>query len=323
MGLLEGKALVFGSRNRILAFHEGMKKPVCLATREGSDGDNEVTALILYERSLFDTNSLGAVYQTLTGQRVDGRRTEIPVYKLVEFQGELFGVEGTSYPKPAAARCPLEERSRPASPDGEEENRDQARIFRVADDSTLHTFNDGRRGLSQGPLSLRPNSLDLAVAGDDLYLASENVVHINGTSVTALTSYTSDSVQLASDGKLVVASTYHNSETFPKGAEVRLMPDNKLLAFWDCKRFGSPGYHGRVALHDDVIVFGSGVKKKENNPLYGFRITPEMHDAPGGIGVTPELVLANAFERPSMYGSGNPLLIVSRDELEHLLATRK
>lgn len=325
--ILGDRGIVYGSGNNVLAWHEGLPGPVLLASRFNGKGvEKHVTTIAYRDGNLFDAGHEGMVRNTLTGESV-GIPGNGPIFALDFLGGELIAarhvegawpVEGFPKPSPGASIEYVQTGKRivllgkPEPPTSE------------------------RKNWWSNDLKYRGHSLDLAVTRDGtIYVASENVIalHLGAEQephVERKTTYLSDFVHLAADGAEVLDVSTHNSRTHPEGTRVRRTTTDRRLTFWrpsgEYEGTDTPiGYGQMVALDGDTLVVGaSNFDAKENN-LYVVSISDAMYAADGGLPAKPQLLLRHAFDTVRIYGTGNPIAVVPRRDLDMILgaATRR
>lgn len=173
-------------------------------------------------------------------------------------------------------------------------------------------------------LDYRPGSLELASNEHHLFVASQNVTLLRkekncSATLENITGYLADFVHLASDGQRVLALSSHSKPH----VEIRLIPENRTIAYWDADTYG---FDRLAAFVDDTLVVGTTRFGNEKDSLGGIGSTSlfaidleHILDAELPVEVKPRLLLDDAFKNTMIYGKGNPILLVPRQTLDPMM----
>src|SRR3989344_5300732 len=80
--LLEGRGIVYGSYNNVLAWHEGLPGPVLLASRSMEGRPAHIAAVAYQDGNLFDADYEGVVRYTINGRQIGHKNSEEPILAL-------------------------------------------------------------------------------------------------------------------------------------------------------------------------------------------------------------------------------------------------
>lgn len=316
--------LVYGSGNGIMAWHVDMKKPKALAIRNDSNNHrSHITSLAFKDGKLYDAGYGGLVRETISGDilgnNYSGKPHKLPVFGLDFLGDDLVALKHV--------------------PRGRNQT---ASLVYVNNDKNI---NDILPINWQDQLDYRrTHSLGLKITRDNkIYMNSERIIQINPNdsltkkpSVNELTDYLSDFVYLASDGDKVYSLHSHNPDTTPEGTEVRDLTSNKRVAFWvpayDWEGREDQKYYGYTIMSASIgntLIIGTkkfintdGNKNTSDDlefSIYCVNLTPKMFRAEGGARATPHLLIKDAYQEPQVYGSGNPMIVMTRYDLEKIL----
>ena len=73
------------------------------------------------------------------------------------------------------------------------------------------------------------------------------------------------------------------------------------------------GHPQMIALAGNTLIYGG------KNSFYAIPITEEMQTNINGVQSKPHLLLQNAYRNTGVFGRGNPLVAIPRDDLENIL----
>lgn len=316
--------LVYGSKNEIRAWHSDMEEPIILATRHESDEyGSHITSLAFNEGTLFDAGYGGVVRETLSGEIIGetgGKASESPLFGIGFLEGRLVAL-----------------RHEEGFLTRDKDYRVYARLHYVesGEDIASHLGIDWKEEL----LDYRPHSLDLEITTNgEIYVASQNIVQVCPVKegkpiIKRLGRYLSDFVLLASDENQVISSHFHNLGSNPDGTEVREVPSGKRLTYWSpdniigAKKQKGYGYMKMFAQIGTTLFIGTkeygadGAGIHEGT-IYMMNLTPKMLGSESGSRAALIPLVRRAFEAPRVYGAGNPLIAVMREDLERILMQR-
>ena len=292
---LNGYGLVWGSQNKVMGWYDGLSAPVHLGRFGRNDYHNHITSVAFIDGSLMSAGYDQKIRNVLSQEEVHSFNG--PLSGLTEADGKMIAIEGI-------------------------DNHNPAKVFNVKTGKEIYQINPQGPSPKEG-LSFRCIN-GLVSDGNSLYVSSENIIRIKpsfeGTEVEKVTEYMSDFAYIASNGAKVFSAHYHNSGSNPDGTELRIMPDNKRVAFLsigeeeECNR-----YPQLFALVGDKAVMGFSNHRSEEHNLYSFDITDEMLKSTNGIKVEPTLLLKNAYKGAKTYGACNPITAVPKDALEKII----
>ena len=305
---LNGFGLVYGSRTKILGWHEGLERPVTLRALEPDSPKYHITTVAFIEGILYDAGYEGVVRETFSCKRI-GKTQGAPIFGISKFNGQLVAV---------AER-----------PSGE---LNTGRVYFVESDKTIvnlpieHPIKQPR----VGPLLHRGDSLGLTINKDGMYVNSENITKMKSLEkgdsyLEKITDYLADFTYLTSNDERAFVVYYHSEDTNPDGTELILLPENKRLAFWEMGEKGKPfGYPCMVTMIGNKLIFGGesfgrDYLEPHKRNLYSVDITDEMLKSEKGLKVSPQLLLEHAFEDADVYGKGNPISAVPQDYLDNII----
>lgn len=331
--LLSDYGIIYGSKNKILAWHPGLDNAVLLAERN-SDPDflSRVTSIAYIDGQLYDACLGEGIRNTLTNEPIGthfnhvNNRNLSPIAGIGEFNGRMIAL-----------------RHVPDLFQGEYKDGyafyPGGKLYYVEDDIGIALLGEPKDseslkgGHDRKNLDFRNYSLNFVVAGDIIYVASENVVAVhprpdgNFSKINRLTDYLTDHVHLVSNGIDVYSLSTHNSSTHPDGTELRQMPMNKRRAYWKpssdgkgaVKNQASYGYARIGTLAGNILVIGTLNHSTDEDNLYAIPITSEMHEQESGLQAEPVLLLRNAMEFVFGDVPGNPMIAVSSGDLERII----
>jgi len=306
--------IVYGSQNKVLAFHTDMDKPVLLTERIDKEerGGGHVTSLAFdkSKKELYDAAGYeGVVRNTLTGEKVYSFNPEknCAIHSLCFYNGNLVALQQIG-------------------------NYVASLVDTQSGSNIAIITADREKGLK-----FRPSSLSMAITNRGrIYVSSENIIEVipqekGQTKVKRLTDYLSDFTRLITNGKDVYCVyNYHD----PEGAQVRRVPSHKKVAFWkpsidnkDPSNNKVYGFPDISAIIGDTLVVGTTIYKSTttmykhpDHSLYLIQLTQKMLEARKGARATPQLLLKEAFEDAHVYGVGNPMIIIPRKDLENIIS---
>lgn len=315
--------LIYGSKNNVMAWHIDLKNPIVLATRNDS-GENRshVTSLAFRDGKLYDAGYGGIVRETLTNRVIGG----IPKTKE---ESPIFGIGFLNSKLVALRHAELSKTSPKMG----------AELYYVENNESITNQLGGYKkdgsGYKEDRLFYRPHSLELKITKNGkIYIASENIIQViprenKKPKIEKLTGYLGDFAILACDENKVYSIHTHNEDSNPDGTEVREVPSNKRVAFWtpseDWKgkeNQKSYGYAKMFAAIGNTLIIGTEYLKKYSNNefnIYSVNITPKMLRSKNGARASPQILIRNAFKDPHVYGCGNPLVVLPREDLEKIL----
>lgn len=299
---LSDLGIVYGSVNEVKAWHSGMKEPTTISKistlPERSSG--HINCLTYGGGVLYDAGYSGGIRETLSGRKVSKMKM---IFGLGSYKGKLVAL-------------------------GQVEDPNVVYLQDINEKRSIAVFWNSKK------FDHRPDSLSLAITDDDkVYVASQNVVELGINEETQLpkikkiTNYLDDFTLLVSSGKSVYSLSDHNPDTHPQGLEIRAVPSNKRIAFWkptdDWNDLREPayGYPRMAALFGRTLIVGSENPDTGESNIYSIDLTEEMIESKDGIRAEPQLLIKNAFDSEfGPYGKGNPMIAISRENLECILS---
>lgn len=143
-------------------------------------------------------------------------------------------------------------------------------------------------------------------------------------STSKINDFIADFVRLGTNGEDVYSFGVLNHNSHPDGVEVLEMPSKKRVTFWlpeaswnHSEKQESYGYPRKITMNGDLVIIGTDNHKIGN--IYSFNLTSEMKNSKNGVPAEPTLCVENAFEHPQVYGKGNSIVSLPRDELEKII----
>lgn len=294
-------AIVYGDNNKVKLWFKDLKKPVIVNEKFTNNLDDEVnhyiTSLVFFKNRLIHTNYKGTVFDTVSDELIvdHGRR----LMALSVLEDRLIGLEGRENEIIGKSAYQW------------------SHLVDVESGKNLYWHKHGRNNKAGvGRIE------DLKVFKGKIFFSSDSIFqltkHDTKYSMNQLTRYLAENVSLLTNGESIYSVSHQDENTNPGGPEVRTLPENKRVAFWNYSKFG---LKQQCAMKDDIIIIGT-VNYQKGDPIgciYYFKLTDEMLNSENGREAKPKLLVKNAFSENIIYTRGNPMITIQREQAEKIL----